>query len=696
MKIRPNQMIVVLIFVVFLALVINNVYSQVTTAKNTATLTLDRETVTYLFYMPTAHAMPYLCFEWTFQTDPSCAGQEAILQFSHNGKDWRNLANTIIESNGITSRSQPVDSSWAISGRSYLRVVTGKGISNAVTLMVNVGLGYYLIAWVITVVNVFIVLWYVKGKIRIRKSQALRKLQSRARACIHGKEKFLFLTFGLTIRVLLAPLTEHRFDSYVSRLWCTLIYGHNLYPFEPCIPPNYPLELRYSYPPIWLFVTLLVFPIWMGITGFKFPESPASLWGHGVVVGNIFESYRSFNPPALPLLNIFLKFPNILADVGIGYLLINLSRDTKYEKEVLFLWILNPYTIQISSIWGAFDPLCTFLTLYSVYLLSKKKFYLSAMFLSLGVATKMYPMFFLIPILIYVYKEKGLWKSIKYFTISLFIGILVFSSFLLFPGGLEFLYRIFTFKASPDWYGKNLISGLTWTQLLTLYRWEKNQPFFPLIFIPIFLGLNYTFWRGKKDFDSLVACLVSILLLTYLSYTVVNPQYIFWALPFMLYLVIKGRFSKKLYTIFSAIPLIYMYGRHNPLYFISPAIIWEEHNCQPWSDAIQQLWPIIFNDLTIRFLSICTFPLISLLSLLLLIKSSTHKGPRSLIHIEDDPSTKERHKPRRSLILNSWKEKLGIETTQDLLTFCMIMGVAVTILITLAFAGLGYIVPIPY
>ena len=113
-------------------------------------------------------------------------------------------------------------------------------------------------------------------------------------------------------------------------------------------------------------------------------------------------------------------------------------------------------------------------------------------------------------------------------------------------------------------------------------------------------------------------------------------------------------------------------------------------------DIIQQLWPIIFNDLTIRFLSICTFPLISLLSLLLLIKSSTHKGPRSLIHIEDDPSTKERHKPRRSLILNSWKEKLGIETTQDLLTFCMIMGVAVTILITLAFAGLGYIVPIPY
>jgi len=696
LKIRPNQLTVVLIFVGFLILVTNNVSSQVTAAKNTATLTLDRETVTYLFYVPKAHVLPYLCFEWTVQTDQSCAGQEAILQFSHNGKDWRNLANTIIESSGMTSRSQPVDSSWAIRGRNYLRVMTGRGISNAVTLMVNVGLGYYLIAWVIIVVNVFIALWYVKGKIRVRKPQVLRKLQSHARSCIQGKEKFLFLTFGLTIRVLLAPWTEHRFDSYVSRLWCSLIYGHNLYPFEPCIPPNYPLELRYSYPPIWLFVTLLVFPIWRGITGFKFPESPASLWNHGVVVGNIFESYRSFNPPALPLLNIFLKLPNILADVGIGYLLINLPRDTKYEKAVLFLWILNPYTIQISSIWGAFDPLCTFLTLYSVYLLSKKKFYLSAMFLSLGIATKMYPMFFLIPTLIYVYKEKGLWKSIKYFTISLFIGILVFSSFLLFPGGLEFVYHIFIFKASPDWYGKNLISGLTWTYLLTLLRWEENLPVFPLIFIPLYLTLTSFFWRGKKDFDSLVTCLVSILLLTYLSYTVVNPQYIFWVLPFLLYLVMKGKFTKKLYKLLSAIPLIYMYGRQNPLYFVSPVFIWQEGNCLPWSDVIHQLWPIIFNDLTIRFLSICAFPVISLLSLLLLIKSGAHKEPGSLIHLEDDPLTKERHQQRRSSILSSWKEKLGIETRLDLLIFFVVTGVAVTILITLAFAGLGYIVPIPY
>jgi len=44
----------------------------------------------------------------------------------------------------------------------------------------------------------------------------------------------------------------------------------------------------------------------------------------------------------------------------------------------------------------------------------------------------------------------------------------------------------------------------------------------------------------------------------------------------------------------------------------------------------------------------------------------------------------------------NWKEKLGIETGQDLLIFFVIIGVACSVLITLVFASLGYIVPIPY
>jgi len=51
--------------------------------------------------------------------------------------------------------------------------------------------------------------------------------------------------------------------------------------------------------------------------------------------------------------------------------------------------------------------------------------------------------------------------------------------------------------------------------------------------------------------------------------------------------------------------------------------------------------------------------------------------------------------PEKRLPQN-WKEKLGIETGQDLLIFFVIIGVACSVLVTLAFASLGYIVPIPY
>lgn len=617
MKIRFGQITVVLIFINILALVIVTVPLQAIANESAISLTLDRGTVTYLFNSPEVHAIGCLQFTWSIQANPSYAGEEAILQFSHHGEEWRDLANAIVEPDGIASRDQPVDSSWAVSGRNYLRVVIGKEASNTVILTVNVGIGYWVTGMVIAFIGVIVALWYIKRKIGIRKPQPLERLQSCVTAFVHKREVLLLLGLGLLIRVLLAPWTEQRFDNYVNRLWCSVIYGYNLYPFEPHMPSAYPLILRYSYPPIWLYIILSLFPVWLRLSGYSFPGNPVSLWKHGIDVDNLFESYRSFVPQALPVLDFFFKLPNIMADVGIGYLLYKFAKNSKHEKATLLFWLFNPFTIQISAVWGLFDPLCTFFVLCSLYLLWRRKFFLSATFLSLGVATKIYPVFFLIPTLIYIYKEKSLGKSLRYFVICLFVGLFIFCSFLVFPGGLEFLYRLFVFKASPDWYGRNLISGLTWTNLFNAFKLNWNFPIFPLIFVPSYFGLNYIFLKSQKSFDSLIACLASVLFVLYLSYTVVNPQYVFWVLPLLLYLGMKGKFSKRLYVVFSIITLVFMYGVFNPLQFISPVVIWEEHNFQPWSDIILQLWPVIFNGVTIGFI-ICLFSFVSLFSLIYL------------------------------------------------------------------------------
>jgi Gpi18-like mannosyltransferase len=565
--------------------------------------------------MPEKHSNDCLWFTWTVEIDSSYAGQVAVLQFSHDNQEWTNLANVIVESNRTMSNNQPIDSSWAISGRNYLRVTLGNERSNVVVLGVKNNLGYGIVGCVGLFISLIVLLLYVKEK--TTNLEAFTTIGKRLRVCIQGREVLLIFALALFVRILIAPWTEQRFDNYVNRLWGSLIYGYNNYPFEPNMPVGFPLILRYAFPPIWLLIVLSVFPVWLRISGYIFPVNPESLWIHGINSGNIFESYRSFVPQALPLLDFLFKLPNILADIGIGYLLYKFAKDTKYEKAVLFLWLFNPYTIHISTVWGLFDPLCTFFALGSVYLLWKNRQTLSAIFLSLGVATKMYPLFFFIPILIYVYKKQGLQKSSKYFIIFLLASLIILSSFLLFPGGLEFIYRLFLFKASPDMYGKNLIGGLTWTNVFSLFQFEVNIPIFPLIFIPIYLGFNYIFWNGKKDFESLVSCLVCVLFGVYLSYTVVNPQYVFWMLPLLLFLVINGKFSKKLYWIFSAIPLLFMYSHYNPLQFVSPVIIWKEWNYLPWSDIINQLWPIIFNVVTNNFLVglFCILLLISLVRL---------------------------------------------------------------------------------
>lgn len=45
---------------------------------------------------------------------------------------------------------------------------------------------------------------------------------------------------------------------------------------------------------------------------------------------------------------------------------------------------------------------------------------------------------------------------------------------------------------------------------------------------------------------------------------------------------------------------------------------------------------------------------------------------------------------------SKWKEKLGIETGQDLLIFCIVMGFASVVLVVLIATSFGFIVPIPY
>jgi Gpi18-like mannosyltransferase len=314
------------------------------------------------------------------------------------------------------------------------------------------------------------------------------------------------------------------------------------------------------------------------------------------------------------------KIPGILADVGIGIILYKMTKGTKYEKIVLIAWLFNPFTFMISSIWGALDPVAAFFAVAAVYLVWKNKPVLSAVFLSLGFATKIFPAFLLIPVLIYLTKTKSIKDSFKYLATFLAVAVIVFGLFAALPGGFTFIYNLFFFKSSADislaqssGYGVTL----AWTSILQL----GSLPVFPLIFVPAFVVLCVGFWKFGKQFDSLVVCCACTLLLTYLAYPVVNPQYVFWVFPFLTYLAVKRKFHWILYVGLMAAVFLFVLALYNPVQFISPAFVPNELNFQPWSNLVKSM-RLILNNSALAPIAI-SFAAISLASLAYLTKVPT-------------------------------------------------------------------------
>ena len=576
---------------------------------NPVKLGIDRSESYFILDIPSQNHES-LWFTWDVTVDEIYSGQEATLQFSSDGQFWSNLITMALTNNGAES-NQPIDTTWAVSGKNFLRVLVGNEISNTVELTVHVGVWSWIVSALAGIFAIAIGLIYIKRKIDFTNLKLLKG----------KKERIVLIIIGLLILLLFAPWTEQRFDNYVQRLWGSTVYQYSFLPFYPTMPVDYPPTLRYSYPPVLLYIILTLFPIWLSTSGYVFPPNPSSLWIHGLDVNNIFESYRSFVPQSLPTLDLLLKLPNIIASIGIAIVLSKFFADSKQKNTILLLWLFNPFIIYISAVWGLADALCAFLATLSVYFLLKKRNLLSSLILASAIATKLYPIFFVIPILIYLYKNQGKIAFFKYLLFSLMFGALIFGSFFIFPGGSKLVSDLFLFRASPDMMGGNLFGGMTWMSVLSFFSWEGNLPIFPLIFIPAYFGINYLFWKRKNTFDSLIIFLTCTILLAYLSYTVVNPQYILWVLPFLLYLTFKRKYPRKLFIAFSLFPLIFIFSVFNPLYMLSPAVVLNENNYPPLSDIIQQLWPAIFNGATIAVI-ILLFTLVAIFSLAMLISPS--------------------------------------------------------------------------
>lgn len=197
------------------------------------------------------------------------------------------------------------------------------------------------------------------------------------------------ILIGLIPRLLLMPFIAHPFDVQV---WYNICedFLRGSFSFNPVLLWSRPLWFLTLVPISYLYNFL------SSITGLKaipvniLPLSMNPQFGATYVTDSLF--------------NFIVKVPMLAADIGttlILYKIVAEFSDSKMRQRDAALYYLSPILIWISAAWGQYESIIAFFTIYSLYLLLKKKITYSALSLLVATLFKIYPAIFIIPVTVF-------------------------------------------------------------------------------------------------------------------------------------------------------------------------------------------------------------------------------------------------------------------------------------------------------
>ncbi|MEM3641412.1 MAG: glycosyltransferase 87 family protein, partial [Candidatus Bathyarchaeia archaeon] len=142
-------------------------------------------------------------------------------------------------------------------------------------------------------------------------------------------------------------------------------------------------------------------------------------------------AYKIYNLlPYSPFLYYFmLKLAPILGDLASTHLIYSLTLtvtgDVEKAKLSSLTFVLCPFIILISSVWGMFDSIPLAFTLASAMLLVSDKPFWSGFCLGMGIYMKVIPIIFLPIHILYLSSKKGVKKALTYLLIALAIPFIL-------------------------------------------------------------------------------------------------------------------------------------------------------------------------------------------------------------------------------------------------------------------------------
>lgn len=176
---------------------------------------------------------------------------------------------------------------------------------------------------------------------------------------------------ALVIRLVLAPFAFHS-DLTTNTIWGIYAKEFGLRGYYDWLSfGNY---ARPEYPPLSTLLFMCIRYLWQGIFNFlwflnvNIPVFPSNLVTWFDNYGNLF----------------LLKFPGILGDIGIGYLIYKFTK----SKILASFYLFNPAVIYLSSVWGQTESFVGFFALLSLTFLIQKKYLKSALSFFISFMTK--------------------------------------------------------------------------------------------------------------------------------------------------------------------------------------------------------------------------------------------------------------------------------------------------------------------
>lgn len=528
-------------------------------------ITLQTPTVNFPFSsLPDPNAIRFgEVVDVNYTTD--YANQTLSVQYQTGGQ-WGILQNFSANSVGFTELDIGLDSAWAHFGTNDLRAAAGSCVSGVVHLVIQhdgnailADLGVYALIAALAAALIFL------G----------RKAGWKA-----------FALVGLGAYLALAPWTGQRYDIYFLLSSGARILQH-VNPFDPGNPAVYPSPLKWAYPPIYPLYSSFAFLVYQALTGTALPSVGALTWPGWLT--STYNVFQAFVPPTLPIIVSLLKLPMIASAILTGLLL----RKMTGSDSAVAWWIANPLVILVGSMWGQTDPIATLLALASVYYFQKEKEYHAYLLASLGAAVKIWPVLAVPIFLVISLKRKGLvaFKPLVAVLPALLVSLAIYGFY---GNPMQSLFVFAYARGIPTFAGAFTVNGLTWQELLFVLH-SPPVPLFLVVGIPLYaVILAWAYRKGETDVARL---LVVLLLIFYLTYNYVNPQYFYWILPFLM--LQKRRFATVAFT---ALPLVFMFFAYDIFYFASPTLLPDEFSFG--ASVLEQMKVSLFYQTPSQFLLI--------------------------------------------------------------------------------------------